>query len=203
MKKQLGIMGLITSVAVAVILFMGAGSMGVMSSVFRETSGGAYDNSLQDSLNAKQNQSTSDLAKNQPAPIIKYSDERQNLIQRYETYSNPKKLSYIAEVTQTGGILYTGTVKGKITALSSQLSPEDRMQCTQNGGNNTTMSACVTVKMPEPDGSWSTNGSGVFWYDSRGVYHEWNGLYTMSDAPFVLTTPPVLTINADAQTPNK
>lgn len=167
-----------------------------------ETPGGAFDNSLQDSLNAVQNRDTARLAKDQPAPSLSYSVERQNLIQRYKTFSDRNKISYIALTTINGAVVYTGAVKGKVSNLSSELTPADRMQCTQNGGGDSASSSCVPILMPEPDGSWATNGSGIFWFDERGVYHEWNGTYLVADAPFTLTQPTLLTISGTATATN-
>lgn len=163
-----------------------------------ETAGGPWDNDAQNVAVAQENASVSHLIETQPAPTLKYSVERQNLAKRYKTYSDPNKVSYIAEVTLNGGILYSGTVKGKVSSVSSQLTPEDRMTCTDSGDNGQD-AACATVKVAEPDGSWSGNGAGVFWFDANGVYHEWNGTYMVADAPFTLTTPPVLNIDADAK----
>jgi hypothetical protein len=160
-----------------------------------ETAGGPWDTDTQDLAIRQQNQITERLVRTQPSPNIKYSVERQNLIQRYKTYSDRNKISYIATVTFQGGILYTGVVKGKISSVSSQLTPADRMVCADISDES---AGCSTVQVPEPDGSWSTNGQGIFWYDDRGVYHEWNGTYFVSDAPFTLTQPPVLEIQAGA-----
>lgn len=161
--------------------------------------GGVFDNGVQDKATAQQNENTGRLIENQPAPTIKYSVERQNLIKRYKTFSDPNKISYIAELSMDGKVIYTGTVKGKVSSVSSQLTPADRVQCahadTGDGGLG-----CSTIQVPEPDGSWSGNGAAIFWYDDRGVYHEWSGWYQQNDAPFTLVTPPVLNIDADAQT---
>lgn len=163
-----------------------------------DTAGGPWDNGPQDSALAQQNADTKHLIETQPAPLIKYSVERQNLINRYKTYSDKNKISYIALVNQQGGVLYTGVVKGKVSSASSQLTPEDRMTCTDSGEHGSD-AVCATIKVPEPDGSWSTNGEGVFWFDDTNVYHEWNGLYLIADQAFTLTQPPLLSIAAEAK----
>jgi hypothetical protein len=173
------------------------GSVVFAAGALAETAGGPWDTDTQDLAIRQQNQITERLVRTQPPPNIKYSVERQNLIQRYKTYSDRNKISYIALTTLNGGIIYTGVVKGKVSSASSQLTPTDRMVCAPTGDNN---DQCATIEVPEPDGSWSTNGQGIFWFDDRGVYHEWNGTYLVADAPFTLTQPPVIEIQADAKT---
>lgn len=181
---------LIVGIILGAIVFGGAVAIA-------ETAGGPWDTDTQDTAIAQQDTITKHLVETQPAPNIKYSVERQNLIQRYKTYSDKNKVSFIALTTLNGGIVYTGVVKGKVSAVSSQLTPSDRMVCADISDEN---AACSTISVPEPDGSWSTNGAGVFWFDDHGVYHEWNGTYLISDAPFTLSTPPALNIDATAKT---
>lgn len=159
--------------------------------------GGVGDNSTQDAATAQQNAITARLIANQPAPTLKYSVERQNLIQRYKTFSDRNKVSFIALVSQQGQVVYTGTVKGKISATSSQLTPSNRVQCAH--GYDDSAYGCSTIDMPEPDGSWATNGGGIFWFDDGGVYHEWNGTYLTADQPFTLSTPPLIAITAESK----
>lgn len=181
----------IGGIAIGVI----AGALLIGGGIAVADSGGAFDNSVQDQATGQQNADTGRLIQTQPPPSIKYSVERQNLVQRYKIFSDKNKVSYIALTTMNGAVVYTGTVKGKISATSSQLTPSDRMQCA-NGDHEV---SCATIQMPEPDGSWATNGAGIFWFDDLGVYHEWNGTYLTADAPFTLTTPPLLSITATAK----
>lgn len=162
-------------------------------------SGGVFDNSVQDQAVQQQNNDTGRLITKQPAPHIDYSVERQNLIERYKTFSDKNKISYIALLGQNGNVIFTGVVKGKISATSSQLTPADRVQCTHDNADGV---GCGTVQVPEPDGTWSTNGSAEFWFDDHDVYHEWNGLFLTADAPFQIASAPLLTITATAPTPS-
>lgn len=191
MKKRTTIQTLGAFLAGAILFGSGVAAYAV-------TSGGAWDNDVQNQAVAQENHDLARLVTNQPAPNLSYSVERQNLITRYKTFSDKNKISYIALTTLNGGIIYTGTVKGKVSALSSQLTPQDRMSCVDAGDNGAAQ--CTTISLAEPDGTWATNGSGIFWFDDSGVYHEYNGTYLTADAPFTLTTPPVLNIDASAQT---
>lgn len=148
-----------------------------------------------------QNDITAGLVKLQPAPKLLYSDERQNLIERYVRFSDPKHVGYVTITTMNGGILYNGTVMGKVSATSSQLTPADALDCEHYGANDPRPDGCGVVQIAEPDGSWATNGGGLFWFDDKNVYHEINGpaIVMYSDQPQIVTTPAILTINATTQ----
>lgn len=179
---------------ITVIASMLVGALLVGGGMAFAATGGVFDNSTQDAATAQQNADTARLIAGQPAPQLHYSVERQNLITRYKTFSDKNKISYIALTSNAGQVIYTGVVKGKISATSSELTPSDRVQCASDNGAGNSI-GCGTVAVPEPDGSWSTNGSGIFWFDDKGVYHEWNGTYLTADAPFTLTSAPLITIS--------
>ena len=48
------------------------------------------------------------------------------------------------------------------------------------------------VESPDQDGSYGTNGDGVFFFTTEGAYVEWRGDYMVSDFPLKLSTPPAL-----------
>lgn len=147
-----------------------------------------------------QNQITANLVKKQPPYAPPYSDERQNINERTARYADPNRISYITVLTNQGGILYHGVVKGKVSSVDSQVTPADGMDCQHFGGNDPRPDGCGVVRIAEPDGSWGTNNANaVFWFDDKNVYHETTMPYMVSDQEQTLTTPPLLTINAHAQ----
>ena len=153
------------------------------------TCGGDNSSSSAQSRQVQRNNSNQErLSKNQPSPQLKFSNERANLLERYKRFNDPNKVGYIYMFSQNGQIVDYSSVKGKISALSSQLDPSNRAECHEHG--------CTTVDVSEPDGSFGTNGGGVFWFDTQGVYHEWSGPYTFTDQPRQLTQQPVLVVNA-------
>lgn len=149
---------------------------------------------------SRQQQTTDQLVKRQPAPDLTYSADRQALIERYKRTSDVNFRQYVAVFTPYGSLLYTGVVKGKVTPLDSQLSPADALQCQHNEGARP--DGCGTVQLAEPNGTWGTNGGGVFWFDDRDVMHEVSTpgeIVMLQDQPFQVSSVPVLTING--QTP--
>lgn len=151
-------------------------------------------NSAQDNAVTQQNGNTARLIANQPAPTLANSADRAALIKRYERTADPNFRQYIAIVTPQGGVLYTGVVKGKVTPLDSQLTPADGIDCVHHGASSRLPDGCGVVQIAEPNGTWGTNGNGVFWFDDKDVMHESSMPYILSDQPFQVTTPPILTV---------
>lgn len=147
-----------------------------------------------------QNSHTIALHKDQPAYFPTYSDEMKNVNERNARFSDPNLVGYVAVLTQQGGVIYNGTIKGKVSSTDSQVTPKDYLDCEHYGDRDPRPDGCGVVSLADPDGSWSTNGGGVFWYDANNHIHEayGNPIVMYSDAPQTFTTPPILTINADA-----
>ena len=117
------------------------------------------------------------LETGQPAPIIEYSLERENLIKRTKIFNDPNKVSYIYLLSDFGTIISFHVLKGKVSNLSSYLVPDDTV--VRHSMNNW----AVTVQAPDIDGSYGTNGDGIFFFDTAGTYIEWNGNYLLCDKP--------------------
>lgn len=117
------------------------------------------------------------LETGQPAPIIDYSLERENLIKRTKLFNDPNKVSYIYLLSDFGTIISFHVLKGKVSNLSSYLVPDDTV--VTHSMNNW----AVTVQSPDIDGSYGTNGEGIFFFDTAGTYIEWNGKYMLCDRP--------------------
>jgi hypothetical protein len=123
------------------------------------------------------------LEKNQPAPQITFSNERANIIKRASTFGNdPNKVSYIYLLTDNGQVIAFYTVKGKVSNVSSYLVPD------QNVVHG------VAIQAPDIDGSYGTNGDGIFFYTTDNTYVEWSGQYLLCDQPLKISSPPVLTM---------
>lgn len=133
------------------------------------------------------------LMKQQPAPIISFSNERANQIKRAETFgSDPNKLSWIYLVLPGGQILDFSSVKGKVSHVSSYLVPDMQLIDEDDYKDFSSNDWAVTVQAPDIDGSYGTNGDAVFWYDANGVFHQWNGLYYLVDEPLKLASQPLI-----------
>ena len=146
--------------------------------------------SAQDTLN--QIQSANDLQKNQPTPTdIDYSLERYNLIrrtywvngQREKANSLPcpveKPLGYIVLFAESGAVVSSFIVDGKVSSLNSFLTPDSEYYG----------SSSINKWLADVDGSYGTNDNGVFFFTPEGNYYEWTGTYLYSDIPMIVEDP--------------
>jgi len=123
------------------------------------------------------------LTKVQPAPQLDWSLERDNLIKRIKLMNDKNKISYIY-LTSYGRVMAFYTIKGKISSVNSKLTTNMQMV-------NTYQSSTV-LESPDLDGSYGTNGDGIFFFTTDGTYVEWNGEFMLCDKPLKLATQPEL-----------
>lgn len=140
----------------------------------------------------------SKLSENQPTPTdIDYSLERYNLIKRAYWVNGMRDkanalpspiadmpLGYVILITESGDILGSFVVDGKVTSLNSYLTPDSEFYecvgdyCSDGSTNN------ENHWLPDIDGSYGENDSGIFFFTTDGKYIEWTGTYLYSDIPF-------------------
>ena len=138
------------------------------------------------------------LQDSQPTPTdINYSLERYNLIrraywvngQREKANTLPcsveKPLGYIVLITESGAILGSFVVDGKVSSLNSYLTPDSEYYEIATGSTPTYYNDWLA----DVDGSYGTNDNGIFFFTPDGKYIEWTGIYLYSDIPFVVDTP--------------
>lgn len=142
---------------------------------------------------------TNKLTGNQKTPTdIDYSLERFNLIKRAYWVNGQRQkadavpcpvdrpIGYIVLFSESGAILGTYTVDGKITSLNSYLSPDsEHFEIVYNG----TAYSYNNEWLADVDGSYGVNVDGVFWFTVDGHYMEWSGKYLYSDIPFEVKEP--------------
>lgn len=121
--------------------------------------------------------------------------ERDNLIKKYDLLNDQNKQFYVYLVSY-GKVMAFYTAQGKVSSVNSRLTQEEQIVndpfCrTYNGG----VSCGISVGSPQLDGSYGTNGDGIFFFTTEGAYVEWNGEYMVSDFPLKLSTPPELVRN--------
>lgn len=75
---------------------------------------------LQEQSAIENNQQKMDQVR--PIPYMTDSEERKNLIKRAQTFNNPNKISYIY-LYSFGKLIMYDTVKGKVSAVDSSLTP--------------------------------------------------------------------------------
>lgn len=141
------------------------------------------------------------LVVNQPTPTdIDYSLERYNLIKRAYWVNGMRDkaralpspiadmpLGYIVLLTESGSVVGKFTVDGKVTSLNSYLTPDSEFyEC---DGNYCDSSSGENSWLPDVDGSYGSNDSGIFFFTTDGKYIEWTGTYLYSDIPFIVEDP--------------
>lgn len=141
------------------------------------------------------NQNNTQLQKletNEPAPSISYSNDRAEIAQRLTTWNDPNKIGYVYLIDY-GKVMAFYTIKGMVVSLNSYDTP---MSAPLNQNNDESS----IVDLPDLDGTYGSNGGGIFFYTTSGVYVEWQGDYMLSDQPLQMTTPPELIMNAGSAT---
>ena len=145
------------------------------------------------------------LQSNQPTPTdIDYSLERYNLIrraywvngQREKANALPceieKPLGYIVLITESGAIVGSFIVDGKVSSLNSYLSPDS--ECYEIGGDGVDYDIRHNGTqendwLADVDGSYGENDNGIFFFDTMGNYIEWTGIYLYTDIPMTINSP--------------
>lgn len=150
--------------------------------------------SRQDMIN--QQESANKLQSNQPTPTdIDYSLERYNLIrrtywvngQREKANALPceveKPLGYIILFTESGAVVGSFVVDGKVSSLNSFLTPDSEYYeyCSGSSFENNWLA--------DVDGSYGQNDNGIFFFTPDGKYIEWTGTYLYSDIPMIVDNP--------------
>ena len=133
---------------------------------------------------------------------IEYSLERYNLIrraywvngQREKANTLPceieKPLGYIVLFTESGAVVGSFVVDGKVSSLNSFLTPDseyyEEIYSSGSGGGH-----YYNKWLADVDGSYGTNDNGIFFFTPDGKYIEWTGTYLYSDIPFEVDDPVV------------
>ena len=143
------------------------------------------------------------LANNQSTPTdIDYSLERYNLIRRTYWVNGQrekantlvceveKPLGYIALFLENGACAGKFIVDGKVSSLNSYLTPSTDYE--KRTYSSSIGSEIYEVELPDVDGSYGSNDTGIFFFTPDGKYVEWSGIYLYSDIPFEVQNPVVM-----------
>jgi len=134
------------------------------------------------------------LAKKYPPLTLDDSLERQNLRQRYK-HLNDRDVTHHVYLFSYGKLISSYVAQGKVSSVNSKLTqPEQKVPCDRSQGSYD--EECI-VSSPQMDGSYGTNGDGIFFFTTDGRYVEWNAEYLVSDQPMNVGTPPELTKNVN------
>lgn len=173
---------LILTIAIALVALVGC----------EYESGGVFEDIKTTQNNANKLQS------NQPTPTdIDYSLERYNLIrraywvngQREKANALPctvdKPLGYIVLFTESGAVVGSFVVDGKVSSLNSFLTPDSEYYEIDTGSDAYRDNSWLA----DVDGSYGENDAGIFFFTPDGKYLEWTGTYLYSDIPFEVDDP--------------
>ena len=143
------------------------------------------------------------LQYNQPTPTdIDYSLERYNLIrraywvngQREKANALPcaigKPLGYIVLFTESGAVVGSFIVDGKVSSLNSFLTPDSEWYEQEYWSDGDSYDG-ANDWLADVDGSYGENDNGIFFFTPDGKYIEWTGTYLYSDIPMVVNDPVV------------
>lgn len=121
--------------------------------------------------------------------------EIDNIKRRLELTADPGKYGFILLLNQAGQpILYEG-VKGKVTSGGKRLTEPDRIS--SGWGSN---GQAVLRSGASDEGTWGSSSPYIFYWNTDGVYRQWDGGYLYSDQPIRLRVEPlIVTLQAAAK----
>ena len=90
-----------------------------------------------------------------------------------------KPLGYIVLFAESGAVVSSFVVDGKVSSLNSFLTPDSEYYG----------SGSVNKWLADVDGSYGTNDNGIFFFTPEGNYYEWTGKYLYSDMPMIIEDP--------------
>lgn len=138
------------------------------------------------------------LQSNQPTPTdIDYSLERYNLIRRAYWVNGmrekantlpcevEKPLGYIVLFTESGAVVGSFVVDGKVSSLNSFLTPDSEYYEYTPAGEYSAKNDWLS----DVDGSYGENDNGIFFFSVQGNYYEWTGIYLYTDVPMIIDEP--------------
>ena len=118
------------------------------------------------------------LAK-QPPPSISWSLERDNLIKRFKLMNDRSVMFYMYLFIEGSAKPIGYYQVNKVSSVDSQLTNPSQLVGGYNGGHYSD----YVLPSPAEDGSYGTNGAGVFGFTPDDVYIEHNLKYLVSTIP--------------------
>ena len=126
------------------------------------------------------------LLQTQPPPHLTWSLERENLIKRFKMM-NDRSIMFYMYIFNEGVQDPIGYYQiNKVSSVNSQLT--NTMQIVLNDQNWHDNGYSV-LPSPAEDGSYGTNGDGVFGFTPEDIYIEHNMNYICSSVPLSFTKP--------------
>lgn len=139
-------------------------------------------------------QNQSNLLAVQPPPKISWSLERDNLIKRFKLMNDRGTIFNMYIFLEGVGCIGYYQIN-KVSSVSSQLTnPQQLIR-----GDSGQYDGDFVVDSAEPDGSYGTNGSGVFGFTPEDVYIETTLKYLVSTVPMPLSDKKLVVLNVQTE----
>jgi hypothetical protein len=139
---------------------------------------------LQEQAKTEANQAG--LLATQPPPSLSWSMERDNLIKRFKLMNDRAVTFYMYVFIEGVGDPIGYYMVNKVSSVDSQLTNPEQivMSCEGNLGCDRHV-----LSSPAEDGSYGTNGDGVFGFTPEDAYMEHNMKYITSTIPLTFAKP--------------
>lgn len=125
----------------------------------------------------------------QPPPTITWSLERDNLIKRFKL-QNDRAVSFFMYVFIEGVATPIGYYQvNKVSSVNSQLTNTEQIISGLHTDNDVPNGQVVVLPSPAEDGSYGSNGDGVFGFTPEDIYIETNMKYITSTVPLHFNSP--------------
>lgn len=144
------------------------------------------DTALQEQDHTEKNQQHLNAV--QPPPDVEWSLERDNLIKRFQLMNDRTVVMYMYLFIEGVGSPIGYYQINKVSSVNSQLTNPNQIiqNSTYEHGNYSVLAS------PAEDGSYGTNGNGVFGFTPDGLYIEHNMKYIVSTAPLLFKDVPMI-----------
>lgn len=149
---------------------------------------------FQEQAHTEQNQRQ--LNEVQPAPRITWSLERDNLIKRFKLQNDRTVVFYMYLFVEGIANPIGYYQVNKVSSVNSQLTNPEQIAVNNSYGQ-------LSLPSPAEDGSYGTNGDGVFGFTPEDIYIEHDLHYVVSTVPLNFNVKPNLLTVIDVSTQEK
>lgn len=164
--------------AILIVLVIGLACMGTTDCNGRPRNTTALDEQAKTEINQR------GLFAKQPPPSITWSLERDNLIKRFKLMNDRATVFYMYVFIEGVSEPIGYYIINKVSSVDSQLTNTMQIVSDSSSGRH-------VLPSPAEDGSYGTNGNGVFGFTPENIYMEHNMKYMVSTIPLTFAKPPV------------
>jgi len=145
--------------------------------------GRSGESALAEQAHIEKNQAS--LNQTQPSPNISWSLERDNLIKRFKLENDRSTMFYMYLFIEGSSEPIGYYQVNKVSSVNSQLT--NPMQIVKNSGYES--GSYSEIPSPAEDGSYGSNGDGVFGFTPEEIYIEHNLKYIVATVPLHFQRP--------------